>query len=352
MDEKKPEWILLWLLAALICYLLARRALRTGKAASIAGGEVGRTHISYYLSLLAYLFAGLAALALALIQFHRSYGRGWLFAALALLVLAAWGIYRVRRRPPRPAQWLQERLARAKPQAPRAETKPQAAAPPQPSWPEAALALQAAVKGFRFPAGFPLPGPREESAALRALRKDWDIEDEDSFEQTVEWLFEEGHRREFHELIDKVSALSEEETEAYRAEIAEGLYGLDTEAEQEEELNRVEMIRSNEEGIRYASFIAWDFLRLLDLYRLGFLAGFMEGKEAQGRMMAACQVLQSRYDSWDEMGRQFLLARRFWSVVEMRRDESAWERAYQRLCHQEDSLWKRVPWQQALQGTG
>jgi hypothetical protein len=350
MDEKRPEWILLWLLAALICYLLARRALRTGKAAGIAGGEVGRTQASYYLSLLAYAFAGLAALALALIQFHRSYGRNWLFAALVLLALAAWGVYRIRRRPPKPAQWLKSRLAPPVPAAAQQAPKSPAAAPP--AWPEAALALQAAVRGFCFPAGFPLPSPREESAALRALRKDWDIEDEESFEQTVEWLFEEGHRREFHELIDRVSALSEEEAEAYRVEIAEGLYGLDTEAEQAEELARVEMIRSNEDGIRYASFIAWDFLRLLDLYRLGFLAGFIEGKEAQARMLAACQVLQSRYDSWEEMGRQFLLARRFWSALEMQRDEAAWERAYQQLRLQEDSLWKRVAWQQNLQGKG
>ncbi|TAE60402.1 MAG: DUF1266 domain-containing protein [Bacteroidetes bacterium] len=339
--ENQPLFIATLAAVAVILLLLGRRGIRRRQVMGGSGNPLTPSQGGYYLIVGGYLIGGLMVLLATLVQVQKTYGSGILTAGLVLLLLIAWAIFRLRGKkvsllslPQRiPSFRFRRKALKAAP-----------AAPTPSMWPLAAAALVSGARGMDyFQLGGAPPSPRAQALAQRKLRREWEIESEDDFFETLDWLFESGHRTEFHAFIQKVSTLNPEEVRQYREEITLGMYGLDTEQEQEEELHRVEMIRSNKDNVRYISFFAWDYLRLIEICRLGFLAGYIEEDEALARMLSVSQVLQSRYDSWAEMARQFLVAREFWSCVETQKDGAQWERTLDRLAEDEQSPWKIVP---------
>jgi hypothetical protein len=61
-------------------------------------------------------------------------------------------------------------------------------------------------------------------------------------------------------------------------------------------------------------------------------------------MFTASQVLQARFENWEELYRNYFLGMEFWSVVEMRRDGQTLKRATERFLKDEKGPWTRVPW--------
>jgi hypothetical protein len=213
----------------------------------------------------------------------------------------------------------------------------------------ATVAMLSKVEGKDyFLLGGEEPSERKSKLARKRLAREWDIRDADHFAEESEWLFEEGHRKEFQEMIQRVSQFSEAELSQFESEIDAGKYELHTEAAKTDERQRLRMAKDNLQDIRYLSFMAWDYLRFIQLMRAGFLGGYVEEEEAWSRIFSAAQVLQSRYDSWEEMNRSFLLAREFWSHTETQREGNVYRRALAQLLDDEKSPWQRIPWELPL----
>lgn len=334
--------VILWVGAAFLLWL----GIRGWKRKSVlgwAGNARTSSELGYYPIMAGYLLGGILFLILALAETHRRWG--WLYTILSAIVPLV-SLYLVSRIKFGPISILKplSRLRRKKASKddPITEITPQSRA-------LATAAMQAQVKGLDLHTlGGTLPNPRSEKKARKRLKKEWQIEDAEDLAESLEWLMESGHRQEFHQQIGQIQHWTQEETDAYLNEVEAGKYGLDTPEEQEEERHRIAMAQQNIHGVRGTSFMAWDYLRAIDLCREGHLAGYLEAEEAWNQIISFAQVLQSRYESWEEMGRSFLIGHEYWSVVQHRELGPAYQRALALLLNNPDSAWNRVPWEATL----
>lgn len=296
--------------------------------------------VEFYGTILGYIIVGVSLFIVGLFLFHKAYGwQGPVGVVLALVLLLVLLFQ---------ANKLKQALIKSikKPFEKKEEPVLQASAP---NWALATVAMISRCKGLDYDS---LPGKSVNAlvakAAQRKLKREWDIHDEEDLENTLQWLLDHGHRHEFHEVIQRIGNMSNEGIEQYLQEIEEGKYDLDTAEDKAEERHRVEMIQENRYNVRFLSFMAWDYLRLIDLCRQAFVAGLIEEKEAWSRIMSAAQVLQARYESWRDMGQHFLYAREFWSISEYQRDGAMYEKAFEDLLNQPDSPWNQIPWETSL----
>ncbi|MEL6631985.1 MAG: DUF1266 domain-containing protein [Bacteroidota bacterium] len=323
----------------------ARRAMKKKQIKGVKD-EKSSGQLGYYRILGAYLMSGVALWTFALGLFYQLYG--WQGLSVSLLTLTSLGllIWRFKQI----QQWLWGRMKAAVPKIKVGKQKETLTIDPHArNWALAAAAMFSRVKGWEYTtlAGSP-PQTLQQKTARRKLNKEWDIGNEEDLAETIEWLREIGHRHEFQEIIQRVGQFSPEEREVYIQEIGEGKYDLTDPDDQEEERHRVQMIYENTYNIRFLSFIAWDFLRLMDVVRMGVRADMMDEKTAWSHLLSAAQVLQSRYDSWKEMGEQFVHAREFWSIVETRKEENMYDKALKELLRDPESPWNQLAWEMSL----
>ena len=319
----------------LIFAFMSYRAIVTKKVGS---GPDARTSSqpSYYLFVAGYMMAALAMFFLAGIHFHQQYG----LTALVLFVVSIVGIFTIIHQFRKIARGILMQLKylfRKRPKPP---------GPSPRSWAMASVAFLSKIQGKDYYLlGGAEPSEKRAKWAKRKLKREWEVLDEEDFDEIQDWLFEVGHRTEFRELIDKVKPMTAEQREQFvEAELAEIKNKIDA----EEFEHRIDMIVNNTENVRNIGFMAWDLLRFIDFCRLGYLAGYMDEQETWERVFSAAQVLQSRFDSWTELMDNYFAGREFWSVVETKKDTKVYQKAYQKLQDDKKSPWNRIPWDAQL----
>lgn len=324
--------------AGLLLLWLGYRGIRKKEVLGGSGSPKSTRDVEYYLILTGYLLGGTFFQILAAIQFHKLYG--WQGLTLFLLVLIG-GVILVLKFRTISRGILNGIKSKFIPKPP----------PPEPSpkmWALAASSIYAHVHGRTY---FELAGrsltDRAHRSAQRFLKKKWDITDEESFEEVQDWLFEVGHRKEFYEYIEKITTFTDEEREAYIDYLQTGPNPFDKD-EALDEAHRIEMISENLTQLQQNGFLAWDYLRFLDNCRVGYVAGYIEEEEAWNKMLSASQILQTRFDSWEDMGNNFLIGRRFWSGIETDKDGHIYEKACEQLLTNEKSPWNKIKWELPL----
>jgi hypothetical protein len=60
--------------------------------------------------------------------------------------------------------------------------------------------------------------------------------------------------------------------------------------------------------------------------------------------MPAARLLQQTFDSWNALGRNYMIGREFWSLEETRRAGESMGKAFHRLRTRPDSPWRTIPW--------
>jgi len=329
-------------LGGLFFWGLAWQAIRKKRVLAGRGEVKDSKSFSYYRIVLAYILVGLSLVIGGIYLFHRIYGwQGplWVWLSILALLLLVFQASRLR------SVFLTS-LKKPFQKKEKAQIQPNAY-----HWALAAVAMLARVRGMdnETLAG-KAGGGLQVKAARRKLRRDWDIQDGEDLETIIHWLMEQGHRHEFHDVIQRIGRMDAEGLKNYLAEVEEGKYGLDSPEEREEEGHRVAMIEENKYNVRYLSFLAWDYLRLIDLCRQGRQAEWLDEKDAWTHILSAAQVLQARYESWEDMGRHFLYAREFWSIVEMKKDGAMYQTAFNQLLEKPDSPWNILDWNLSLYG--
>lgn len=343
--EANPLYIplILWSMAALLLWL-GIRGWRRKSVLGWAGNPKTTAELGYYPIMAGYLMGGILVLILALADAHARWGLGLTILLGILPPVLIFFLSRIRLKPLAPLKRISKLGKRKAP----AEAEESVEISPQ-SRALATAALLAQVKGLDLHTlGGAVPGPRTQKLAQKRLRAAWQIEDAEDMEESLEWLMESGHRKEFHQQIGIIQHWNEEETNTYLAEVSAGKYGLDSPEEQDEERHRILMAQQNIHGLRGTSFMAWDYLRAIDLCREGFLAGYMESEAVWSQIYSLAQVLQSRYESWEQMGRAFLVGHEYWSVVQHQTEGPAYQRALALLLNNPDSYWNQIPWESSL----
>lgn len=179
-----------------------------------------------------------------------------------------------------------------------------------------------------------LPDAAGVKATKALLSRWWSVHSRDELLATLKWIDDSGHRKNF----DFVVAMTEDQVAAIKARIAS-----DPEA-----LNQIAVARQYGTPAESRSILGWDYARYVSLCGWGFVAGYLSEDEAWDRIMPVAQRLQSTFSSWDELGSNYLIGRRFWSLANTEKTGAQYEEAMKWLESAPESPWMRYAWTLSL----
>jgi len=84
--------------------------------------------------------------------------------------------------------------------------------------------------------------------------------------------------------------------------------------------------------------------RMEALCRWGYLVGHLSEDEAWSFILYAAGRVQGTFDSWEDLGRNYLIGREYWSHDETRAKGHLYREAYLRLLRDPGSPWTQLPW--------
>jgi len=182
--------------------------------------------------------------------------------------------------------------------------------------------------------------PRPEVIAewKQRLKNDWDIVDRGTLLGQLNWLVQTGHRKEFSTLALRVLKASPEEIKAMALK-AKG----DPEA-----INKLDFVLKYTPLLKEKGLFAWDCCRHIFLCRIGYLVGYLSKEEAVNSIMKSARLLQKTYDSWTDMGQNYLWGREFWSYKHTSQDGRLYHELYLKLLNTPSSPWNTNKWNMDL----
>lgn len=163
------------------------------------------------------------------------------------------------------------------------------------------------------------------------LAKWWGVRSRPELLETLRWLDEDGHRREFNDLARALPLASASQLDALQKRCsADPTFS-----------NRVELVRKYQKELGAKGIAAWDYGRYVSLCGWGYVVGFLTEEEAWRRIMPVASFLQDTFESWDDLGRSYVIGREFWSPATGEEARNAYERL---LVNNPASPWTRLPW--------
>lgn len=163
------------------------------------------------------------------------------------------------------------------------------------------------------------------------LQSWWNITDRDSTLGIVRWLLHEGHH------ADADAAL-----ELMRGDQPEA---GDPEEKAEDVQAIAEFMIQNgycTAGTLPRTVIAWDLVRIANLGRWAYHAGYLFEEEMWQVMQVAADAARGHFASWEEYGRSFAMGRGVWHGDE-EDCQTAWE-IVTALFEEETSPWRQIAW--------
>lgn len=176
------------------------------------------------------------------------------------------------------------------------------------------------------------------SERKRTMSQWWDINGRADLFAVLKWLEEGGHRQHFEELGAFVESLSPEQYRQLKVKTS-----LNREAS-----DQLAMVEKHYRKLGKKSLMGWDYGRYVWLCRSGYLVGYLTEEEAWERIMYAARTLQSSFDSWKDLGENYLIGREFWSLHQTKESGDLFRDAYFRLLNDPASPWKRHAWETNL----
>lgn len=170
--------------------------------------------------------------------------------------------------------------------------------------------------------------------ARKILDKWWGISTREALFDILNWIKTAGHRRDFNFLKEKLSILPPEEICRVKKH-----YSNNSNA-----LNKIEIVLKYQKGLGAKSIIAWDYARYVSLCGWGYIVGFITEKEAWELLMPVGQLLQKTFNSWEDLGVNYIIGRQFWSKIQTDKQGKIVENIYKNLLTDPHSPWKRLNW--------
>ena len=163
------------------------------------------------------------------------------------------------------------------------------------------------------------------------LAKWWGVRSRAELLETLRWLDEDGHRREFNDLARVLPQASATQLDALQKRCsADSTFS-----------NRVELVRTYQKELGAKGIAAWDYGRYVSLCGWGYVVGFLTEEEAWRKIMPVASFLQDTFESWDDLGRSYVIGREFLSPASGEDARNAYERL---LVNNPASPWTRLPW--------
>lgn len=172
----------------------------------------------------------------------------------------------------------------------------------------------------------------------KILDNSWGINSRADLFDTLGWIDREGHRRKFEALGRFIQTLGEEEHQKVL-----GKYKDDKEA-----LQNIRIAKKYYKELGQKSLFGWDYSRYICLCRWGYLIGYISEEEAWAKIMPVARMLQNKFDSWKDLGQNYIIGRQFWSYKQTEKEGYLYEDAYQRLLDMPSSPWNKYQWEMNL----
>lgn len=170
------------------------------------------------------------------------------------------------------------------------------------------------------------------------LDEGWGIKNKKELIGILSWLETEGHRKSFDKAAKTVADLNDEQFNALVA----------ADSNDKEKTHKLLIVREFSRQLGSKSILAWDYCRYIFLCRWGYGIGLISEQEAWDRIMPVAQKLQNTFDSWEDIGCNYLIGRQYWSYKESMEDGNRCEDAVQRLVDIPSSPWNKYPWKMDL----
>ena len=268
---------------------------------------------------------------------------GALLLNIAVVALLCWNFVRpaVAPIPPSSAE-----LARPEPAAAVLENPPAGQIdgrvdPPVPSpspwaWALAASALLTASNNQRHDT---LSGGAEltaEAAARssRLLSSAWGVNSRQDLYRTLRNLNAYGHRKSFDECRRAVASLTPAQVQTLIARMPDPTLAA----------SQIKIAQTYGPRFGKKSLAGFDYCRYISLCRWGYAAGYLTEQEAWNEILMTASVLQRTFDSWADMGDNYLVGRWFWSLKQFNQDGQRMQLLYTDLLRNPASPWNKNPW--------
>lgn len=162
----------------------------------------------------------------------------------------------------------------------------------------------------------------------------WDIKNRTDLLDSLLWIYNGGHRQSFKLWGERVQTLTDEEYQK-----------LLTEHQSDDELlNKIRIAAEYYAALGDKSLFGWDYSRYICLCRWGYLAGYLSEEEAWQKIIPVARFIQSKFDSWQDLGQNYLIGRHFWSYEDTKLWGYQYEDACLRLLDMPSSPWNKLPW--------
>jgi len=174
----------------------------------------------------------------------------------------------------------------------------------------------------------------------RLLKKWWDIENRRDLLDSLKWVQDGGHREGFEAMGARLTSLSPQELSALEAQTNND----------PQQRNQIAIVFKHYRALGDKSLKGWDYSRYVALCGWGYVAGYLSEKEAWDRIMPMARLIQKTFDSWEELGRNYLIGRAYWSLAQTQKSGDLYRRAVKQLCSRPNSPWIKLPWNLDLGG--
>jgi hypothetical protein len=169
----------------------------------------------------------------------------------------------------------------------------------------------------------------------------WEIKSKQDLYDNLKWLDEVGHRIKFNTLGALLQKLGPQEY----ADL------LKNHENDPQTTQQIVIAKEYYEQLGEKSLIGWDYSRYIILCRWSYTAGYIDEEEAWELIMPIARGLQKTFDSWEDLGKNYIIGRQFWSYEETQKYGFMYEEAFQRLLEMRSSPWNIYPWDMNLTET-
>lgn len=160
----------------------------------------------------------------------------------------------------------------------------------------------------------------------------WGIDSRDGLFFVLDWLEQVGHRKRFDEMGQYMNTITDKE-------FNEMIRKLPV-----EDRSSWKIVKRHWASLGVKSLIGWDFCRYIHLCRRGYLLGYLSEREAWDLILPKARFLQAAFDTWAELGENYLVGRQFWSLERTEASGEFFRQAYERLINDPGSTWNTIPW--------
>ena len=167
------------------------------------------------------------------------------------------------------------------------------------------------------------------------LRKWWGIKNREDLISTLDWLEKWGHRKRLYNEGKKLNKM------------AKGEYIKLLHKYKDNKQNRQQLYKAYwcYRSFGKKSIIAWDYCRYIALCGWGYMAGYLSEEEAWALLMPKAIELQDSFNSWGEMGDNYLHGRAYWSWEQTVGSNMPGQKAMRNLERKiNDNPWKKYDW--------